>query len=189
MNKRFIVGISGASGAIYGVRLLEALRAFDEIELHLIISKAASYIFENELGASALDKAQGLAHRCYDNDVLAAPIASGSFRTEGMIIAPCSVKTLAAIAHGYGDTLMMRAADVVLKERRKLVLVVRETPLHLEHIENMARVTRMGGVILPPVPAFYHKPRTIDDIVNHTVGKVLDLFNLSHFLYERWGGG
>ena len=185
---RITLGITGASGALYGLRLLEALSVQETVETHLIISPTAQTIFDYELGDAAFTRAQSLAHRCHACDNLASELASGSFLTEGMIIIPCSVKTLAAIAHGYGDTLLTRAADVVLKERRKLVLVVRETPLHLGHIKNMAAVTTMGGIILPPVPAFYHKPKTIDDIVNHTIGKVLDLFSIEHHLYTRWAG-
>lgn len=185
---RIIVGITGASGVVYGLRLLEALRDQADVEVHLVVSPTAKEIFRDEVDATAFDRAQTLAHRCHDISDLSACIASGSFQTAGMIIAPCSVKTLAAVAHGFGDNLLTRAADVVLKEQRRLVLMVRETPLHLAHLENMAQVARMGGVVLPPIPAFYHKPRTIDDIVRHTVGKALDLFGLPHNLYRRWEG-
>ena len=187
MQKRIIVGISGASGALYGLRLLEALRNTGAIEIYLTISLTAKTLLRDEIAADALDRAIQLADRYYEAYELAAPIASGSFLTDGMIIAPCSAKTLAAIAHGLGDNLLNRAADVVLKERRRLVLLFRETPLHLTHIDNMAQVTRMGGIILPPVPAFYHRPASIDDIVNQSIGKALDLFGIDHTLYQRWG--
>ena len=187
MQKRIIVGISGASGALYGLRLLEALKNIGAIEIYLTISLTAKTLLRDEIAADALDRAIQLADRYYEAYELAAPIASGSFLTDGMIIAPCSAKTLAAIAHGLGDNLLNRAADVVLKERRRLVLLFRETPLHLTHIDNMTQVTRMGGIILPPVPAFYHRPASIDDIVNQSIGKALDLFGIDHTLYQRWG--
>jgi polyprenyl P-hydroxybenzoate/phenylacrylic acid decarboxylase-like protein len=187
MQKRIIVGISGASGALYGLRLLEALRNTGAIEIYLTISLTAKTLLRDEIAADALERAIKLADRYYEAHELGAPIASGSFLTDGMIIAPCSAKTLAAIAHGLGDNLLNRAADVVLKERRRLVLLFRETPLHLTHIDNMARVTRMGGIMLPPVPAFYHRPASIDDIVNQSIGKALDLFSIDHTLYQRWG--
>jgi 4-hydroxy-3-polyprenylbenzoate decarboxylase len=189
MKRRIIVGITGASGAVYGMALLEALRASGMVEIHLVISEAGKDLLRMEIGTAAVKRAQQLADELYHNNDLAAPISSGSFLTDGMIVAPCSAKTLSAIAHGYGDSLLHRAADVALKERRKLVLLFRETPLHLGHIENMALVTRMGAIVLPPVPAFYHKPATIADLVNHSVGKVLDLFSLEHTLYLRWGSG
>ena len=169
--------------------LLEALKATGKVEIHLVISDAGKDLLRMEIGTSAVKRARLLADALYHNNDLAAPVSSGSFLTDGMVIAPCSAKTLSAVAHGYGDNLLHRAADVVLKERRKLVLLFRETPLHLGHIENMAMVTRMGAIVLPPVPAFYHKPATIADLVNHTVGKVLDLFSLEHGLYLRWGSG
>jgi polyprenyl P-hydroxybenzoate/phenylacrylic acid decarboxylase-like protein len=189
MKRRIIVGITGASGAVYGMALLEALRASGMVEIHLVISEAGKDLLRMEIGTAAVKRAQQLADELYHNNDLAAPISSGSFLTDGMIVAPCSAKTLSAIAHGYGDSLLHRAADVALKERRKLVLLFRETPLHLGHIENMALVTRMGAIVLPPVPAFYHKPATIADLVNHSVGKVLDLFSMEHTLYLRWGSG
>lgn len=188
-KRRIIVGITGASGAVYGMSALESLKATGMVEIHLVISDAGKDLLRMEIGTSAVKRAQQLADALYHNNDLAAPISSGSFLTDGMIIAPCSAKTLSAVAHGYGDNLLHRAADVALKERRKLVLLFRETPLHLGHIENMALVTRMGAIVLPPVPAFYHKPATIADLVNHTVGKVLDLFSLEHNLYRRWGSG
>jgi polyprenyl P-hydroxybenzoate/phenylacrylic acid decarboxylase-like protein len=184
---RIIVGITGASGAIYGMNLLKALKETGCVETHLIISNAGQDLLSMELGTEAIAQARALAHVCHENNNLAAPVSSGTFKTGGMIIAPCSAKTLSAVARSYGDDLINRAADVVLKERRTLVLMFRETPLHLGHIENMALVTRMGGIIMPPVPAFYTKPATIDDIVNHTVGKALDLFGLEHRLYKPWG--
>ena len=187
MKKKIIVGISGASGALYGLRLLEALKSTGEIEIFLTISQTAKILLQDEIAADSLEQAITLADHYYEISDLAAPIASGSFFTDGMIIAPCSAKTLAAIAHGFGDNLLNRAADVVLKERRRLVLLFRETPLHLTHIDNMAQVTRMGGIILPPVPAFYHRPVSIDDIVNQSIGKAMDLFRIPHSLYQRWG--
>jgi polyprenyl P-hydroxybenzoate/phenylacrylic acid decarboxylase-like protein len=188
-KRRIIVGITGASGAVYGMSLLEALKATGKVEIHLVISDAGKDLLRMEIGTSAVKRVRLLADVLYDNNDLAAPVSSGSFLTDGMVIAPCSAKTLSAVANGYGNNLLHRAADVVLKERRKLVLLFRETPLHLGHIENMAMVTRMGAIVLPPVPAFYHKPATIADLVNHTVGKVLDLFSLEHGLYLRWGSG
>ena len=189
MKKKIIVGISGASGALYGLRLLEVLKEKGSIEIFLTISKTGQKLLQDEIAPGALDQAISLADHYYAAQELWAPIASGSFYTDGMIIAPCSGKTLAAIAHGFGDTLLSRAADVVLKERRRLVLLFRETPLHLTHIDNMAQVTRMGGIILPPVPAFYHKPASIEDIINQSIGKALDLFSIDHSLYRRWGSG
>ena len=183
---RLIVGISGASGAIYAVRLLEALRETPEVESHLVMSRWAQRIVEEETGYTAAQIAS-LASRCHDNDDLAAPISSGSFLTEGMVVVPCSMKTLSAIAHSYSESLLVRAADVTLKERRRLVLVVRESPLHLGHLRLMAEVVEMGGVILPPVPAFYHRPQTVEDIVAHTVGRILDQWRLPHQLYRPWG--
>lgn len=187
MKKRIIVGISGASGALYGLRLLEVLKEKGSIEIFLTISQTGKQLLQDEIATGALDQAIALADHYYEAQELWAPIASGSFFTDGMIIAPCSAKTLAAIAHGFGDTLLSRAADVVLKERRRLVLLFRETPLHLTHIDNMAQVTRMGGILLPPVPAFYHRPASIDDIINQSIGKALDLFSIDHALYRRWG--
>jgi 4-hydroxy-3-polyprenylbenzoate decarboxylase len=185
--KRLIVGISGASGTIYGVRLLEVLRQA-AVEVHLVMSGSARRVVELESDYTVAE-IEALADYIHDNDDIAAPISSGSFRTGGMIIAPCSIKSLSAIANSYNDTLLARAADVVLKERQKLVLVVRETPLHLNHLRLMTHVTECGGVILPPMPSFYHEPKTIDDIVNHTVGKVLDQFDVDHDLFHRWEGG
>jgi 4-hydroxy-3-polyprenylbenzoate decarboxylase len=184
---RLIIGISGASGAIYGVRLLEVLSNIPEVETHLVISQPGKKTIILETDYKDLTKLEGLADHSHDIDDIGAPISSGSFRTDGMVVAPCSAKTLSAIAHSHNDNLLVRACDVVLKERRKLILVFRETPLHLGHIRNLERATEMGAVVLPPVPAFYNGPKTINDIVNQTVGKVLDLFNIEHNLYHRWG--
>lgn len=179
-----VVGISGASGAIYGVRLLEALSA-EKIPAHLIISKSATLTLKEEL-ALAVEKVRALAETTYQNTDLGAAISSGSFATRGMIIAPCSIRTLSDIAYGTTDSLLSRAADVTLKERRRLVLVVREAPLHAGHLRSMLAVTESGGIIVPPVPAFYHRPKTVDDIVNQTVGRCLDLFEIDVGLVKRW---
>lgn len=184
---RIIVGISGASGAVYGIRLLEVLASARNVETHLIVSGAAEITIAQET-AHDLGYVRGLAHRVHGMEEIGASIASGSFQTAGMIIAPCSVKTLSAIAGSYNDNLMVRAADVVLKERRKLVLLVRETPLHLGHIRLMEQVTLSGGILLPPVPAFYHQPKELNDIINQTVGKALDLVGVPHQLFKRWKG-
>jgi 4-hydroxy-3-polyprenylbenzoate decarboxylase len=185
-DKRLVIGITGATGVVYGIRLLEALRDCG-VETHLVISETAKELIEFETGMAAGD-VERLASHSYASDQLDAPISSGSFRTMGMVIAPCTVKTLSAVANSYADTLIARAADVVLKERRKLVLMVRETPLHLGHIRLMAQVTEYGAIVLPPMPGFYHRPKTIEDIVDHTVGKILDQFDLEHDLYRRWDG-
>lgn len=184
-TNRLIIGISGASGILYGIRLLQCLQK-SEIETHLIMSTAAhkACAFETPLTPNDI---QQLAHKHYKISDIAAAVASGSFRTSGMIIAPCSMRTLADIASGTSSNLLTRAADVVLKERRRLVLMVRETPLHLGHIRNMASVTEMGAIVAPPVPAFYNNPQSIDDIVNHSVGRVLDLFDIDTGLVRRWG--
>jgi flavin prenyltransferase len=186
--KRIVIAISGASGAIYGVRLLEVLRSIGNVETHLILSRGAHLTLKQEQ-LLAPDQVERLADRAHDPDDLAAPLSSGSFRTEGMIVAPCSMKSLSMIALSLNQNLLVRAADVTLKERRKLVLAPRETPLHLGHLRAMTAVTEMGGVILPPVPAFYHRPQTIADIVDQTVGKILDQFGIRHELFSRWGGG
>ena len=172
---------------MYGARLLEVLRE-TTVETHLVVSDAAKRVAELEAGYTP-GQLEALADVSYGNSELDAPISSGSFLTMGMIIAPCSIKSLSSIARCASDTLMARAADVVLKERRKLVLVVRETPLHLGHLHLMTEVTEYGAVVLPPVPGFYHEPRTVDDIVEHTVGKILDQFGLEHDLFKRWQGG
>lgn len=186
--QRLVVGISGASGIIYGIRLLEVLRDLS-VETHLIMSEAAKKVAALECGCTVA-QVEALADVVYDNNAdIDAPISSGTFRTMGMVVAPCAVKSLSAIAHSHSDTLLTRAADVVLKERRRLVLVVRETPLHLGHLRLMAEATEHGAVILPPMPSFYHHPKTIDDILNQTVGKILDQFDLDHQLFDRWKGG
>ena len=183
---RLIVGISGATGAIYGIRLLEVLQTLG-VEVHLLLTEAGKKTIrlETDYELQAIEK---LATEVHDVKNIAASIASGSFRTDGMIIAPCSIKSLSAIAHSYNENLLIRAADVTLKEGRKLVLVVRETPLHAGHLLLMAGVAKMGGVILPPMPAFYHHPKTIEDIIDQTVGKILDQFGLEHNLFHRWHG-
>ncbi len=187
-KRKIIIGISGASGTIYGVRLLEILREYPAIETHLVISDIAKEIIEHENGRDP-DDILALADIVHSITNLGAAISSGSFLTEGMIIAPCSVKSLSGIANSYNDNLLVRAADVCLKERRKLIIVLRETPLHLGHLELMTKVTRYGATLLPPMPSFYHKPKTIDDIVNQTVGKVLDNFGIIHNLFKRWKSG
>ncbi len=185
-NKKIIVGISGASGAIYGIRLLQILREL-EIESHLIISKAASLTINTETDYSIQDVKDLAAHVHSPSDI-GACISSGSFKMDGMIIAPCSMKTLAGIANGYEDNLMIRAASVIMKEQKKLALMIRETPLHAIHLENMLKLSRAGVIISPPVPAFYNKPKTIDQIVDHSVSRVLDLFDVDTSLIKRWGG-
>ncbi|MDF8356629.1 UbiX family flavin prenyltransferase [Ensifer adhaerens] len=184
--RRMIVGISGASGVVYGKRILELLRDL-EIETHLIMSRAACITLAAEATFSRQDL-EALATTTHSNKDIGAVCSSGSYKTLGMIVAPCSVKTLAEIATGTTDNLISRAADVVLKERRRLVLMLREAPLHLGHIRNMAHVTEMGGIIYPPVPAFYAKPQSIEDMVDHTVGRVLDLFDLDPGIVRRWRG-
>lgn len=183
---RIIIGMSGATGSIYGIRLLEVLANYPHIEKHLVMSNPARHNVELETDFD-LSHIESLANAVHDVRDIGAPIASGSFKTDGMVIAPCSVKTLSAIANSYNDNLLVRAADVCLKERRKLVLIFRETPLHAGHMRQMLAVTEMGGVLLPPMPAFYHRPRTLDDIINQTIGKVLDMFDIDHNLFRRWG--
>lgn len=186
-TRRMIIGMSGSSGIIYGIRLLEVLRSLS-IETHLVVSRAAQMTraYETSLSAADLKALADFYHPFAD---IAASIASGSFKTMGMIIAPCSMKTLGEIAHGMGNSLLSRAADVVLKERRRLVIMPREAPLHLGHLNNMVAVTQMGGIVFPPVPAFYQKPTTIDELIDDTVGRVLDLFDLESGLVKRWGDG
>jgi polyprenyl P-hydroxybenzoate/phenylacrylic acid decarboxylase-like protein len=186
-SRRLVVAITGASGAAYGVRLLRELRAAPGWESHLVLSEAGALNCWQELRMKRKEVEQ-LARVVYHPRDIAAPIASGSFLAEGMVIAPCSMRTLAAAAHAHAGDLVSRAADVALKERRKLVLVVRETPLNLAHLRNMVAVTEMGGIIFPPVPALYAKPRTIDDLVEHTVGRVLDLFGIASKKLKRWQG-
>ena len=184
--RRLIVGITGATGAIFGVRLLQALRAA-EVETHLVLSKWGLQTVEHETGLTS-PELSALASVVHGSGNMAATISSGSFQTDGMVIAPCTMKTLAAIAQGFGDGLVQRAADVVLKERRKLVLVARETPLSEIHLENMLKLARMGVTILPPMPAFYNKPQSIDDIVEHIVARVLDQFGIDAAFAKRWDG-
>lgn len=186
MNKpRLIIGITGASGIIYGIRLLQVLQPMP-VETHLVVSPAArlTRAYETDMSMAELKSLADVYHRCSD---IAAPIASGSYKTMGMIVAPCSMKSLAEIAHGIGGSLLTRAADVVLKERRRLVLMPRESPFHLGHLNNMVAVTQMGGIICPPVPAFYQKPQSIMDLVNDSIARALDLFDLESGLLRPWG--
>ena len=184
--KRLIVGLTGATGTIYGIRLLERLRELD-VETHLVISRWGARTLVHETPYSR-EQVESLASVTYPPGDMGAAISSGSFKTDGMIVAPCSAKTLAAIAHGFGESLVHRAADVILKERRRLVLMVREAPLSDIHLENMLKLSRMGAVVLPPMPAFYNNPRTIDDLVDHTVSRVLDQFGLDVSGAARWTG-
>lgn len=179
--------MTGATGVIYGVRLLQALRTIAGVETHLLISEAGVLNLHQELDLNRKD-VEALADVTYNVRDVGAAIASGSFQSDGMIVVPCSMKTLAAIAHGFSDNLITRAADVTLKERRRLVLMVRETPFNLAHLRNMTAVTEMGGVIFPPLPGFYHRPASIEEMVDHTLGRVLDLFGLQHALAPRWSG-
>jgi flavin prenyltransferase len=187
LPKRMVIAITGATGVIYGVRLLQILGVMPGIETHLMVSEAGVLNLHQELDMNRKD-VEALAHRVHNVRDIGASIASGSFQSEGMIVAPCSMKTLASIAHGLSDNLIARAADVVLKERRRLVLMVRETPFNLAHLRNMTAVTKMGGIVFPPLPGFYQRPQTIDDMINHTVGRVLDMFAISHELVPRWNG-
>ena len=185
--RRLIIGISGATGAIYGVRLLQVLKSAPDIETHLVMSKAAerTVTYETEL---TIPQVRAMADAAYNIADIGATISSGSFQTEGMIIAPCSMKTLSATAHSLSIDLLGRAADVTLKERRPLVLVVREAPLHLGHLRLMVQAAEMGAIIVPPVPAFYNFPKTLDDVINHTVGRILDLFHIDVDIVKRWRG-
>ncbi|MBA5686000.1 UbiX family flavin prenyltransferase [Rugamonas apoptosis] len=185
--QRLVIAITGATGAVYGVRLLQHLRAMPGVETHVIVSDAAVLTLQQETGMTrrAVEALANVAHKTRD---VGASIASGSFQSDGMVIAPCSMKTLAAVAHGLSDNLIARAADVVLKERRRLVLMVRETPFNLAHLRNMTAVTEMGGIIFPPLPSFYHQPKSIDEMVDHTVARVIDLFGIEHTLAPRWHG-
>lgn len=187
--KRLIIGISGASGAIYGVRLLQVMREVPDVETHLILSQAARQTLALETDFS-LREVQSFADVVHDARDIAASISSGSFNTAGMVILPCSIKTLSGIVHSYTDGLLTRAADVVLKERRPLVLCVRETPLHLGHLRLLVQAAEMGAVIMPPVPAFYHRPKSLDDVINQTVNRVIDQFAISlpKDLFTRWQG-
>jgi len=183
--ERLIVGMSGASGAILGIRLLQVLSQSD-YEVHLVVSDAAKRTIRMETDWK-VQAVEAMADHVHDFQDIGAPISSGSFRTQGMIIIPCSIKTLSAVAYSFNTNLLVRAADVVLKERRKLVLVPRETPLHGGHLELMLKVTALGAQVLPPLLTFYHRPKTLDDMVNHLVGKALDTFGIDHDLFERWG--
>ena len=185
--RRIVVAITGATGAVYGVRLLERLRAIPGVETHLVISDAASLTLHQELGLQRRD-VEALADVVHKNREIGASIASGSFQTDGMVIAPCSMKTLAAVAHGLSDNLIARAADVILKERRRLVLMVRETPFNLAHLRNMTAVTEMGGIVFPPLPSFYNNPGSIGEMVDHTVARVIDLLGIENELAPRWAG-
>lgn len=185
--RRLIVAITGATGVVYGVRLLQLLRELPGIESHLMISDAGVLNLHQELEMRR-KQVEALADVVHNVRDIGASIASGSFQSDGMIIAPCSMKTLASVAHGLSDNLIARAADVVLKERRRLVLMVRETPFNLAHLRNMTSVTEMGGIIFPPLPGFYHRPQSIAEMVDHTLGRVLDLFAIEHALTPRWDG-
>jgi len=186
--QRIVVAMTGATGAIYGLRLLQVLRALGRFEVHLVVSTAGFVNLQHELGMKRKE-ISALADVCYGNHDVAAAIASGAYRTSGMIVAPCSMKTLACIGHGLSDNLIARAADVTLKERRRLLLVPRETPLNLAHLRNMLAVTEMGGIIFPPLPAFYGGPKTLEELVDETVGRILELFGIDdHGLFQPWEG-
>ncbi|MBK6324838.1 MAG: UbiX family flavin prenyltransferase [Chloroflexi bacterium] len=188
--KKMIIGISGASGVIYGIRLLSVLRDLPDVETHLVVSRAGAITIGLETEYT-LEQVTTLADVTYREQDIAARISSGSFKTDGMIVIPCSMKTLAGIAQSFSDNLLLRAADVVLKDRRRLILVARETPLHLGHLRLMTQLTEMGAIIAPPMPAFYHNPQTLDDIINQTVNRVCDLaeIDLPQDLFSRWDGG
>ncbi len=186
-KSRLIVGISGASGVIYGIRLLEVLRGLDAIETHLVISNGGKLNIALETSWD-VKSVEGLADVVHSDQNLAATIASGSYATAGMVIVPCSMKTLSGVVNSYADNLMVRAADVVLKEQRKLVIVPRETPLHLGHTRLLTAAAEIGGILVPPMPAFYNDPQTIDDIINHSVGRILDLFGIDSGIVKRWQG-
>lgn len=188
--KKIIVGISGASGVIYGIRFLEVLRQVADVETHLVMSSAAGTTMSLETNYTP-EQVTAVADAHYRFKDIAAPISSGSFRTDGMVVIPCSMKTLAGIACSFSDNLLLRAADVVLKERRRLVIVSRETPLHLGHLRLMTQLTEMGAIVAPPVPAFYHRPQTLDDVINQTVNRVCDLLDIAlpQDLFQRWQGG
>lgn len=187
MTRRIVLAISGASGAIYGIRALETIRADRDIELHLIVSSGAKATIAYETDRSVEDVMK-LADVVHDEKDLAASLASGTFKTDGMLVAPCSIRTMASIANALNDNLIVRAADVHLKERRRLVLMVRETPLNANHLRLMHELTLAGAVILPPVPGFYQRPKTLMDLVDHSVGKALDQLGVEHSLFERWSG-
>ncbi len=185
---RLVIGIAGATGVIYGIRLLEILRGIPGVETHLVISNAAKQIVGIETDFT-VEQIEALANKVYRFSDITALISSGSFKTDGMVVIPCSMKTLSGITHSFDENLLIRAADVTLKEKKRLVLVVRETPLHLGHLRLMTQVAEMGAIVMPPVPAFYHRPKTINDIVNQTVDRVLDLLAVEHpDLFKRWTG-
>ena len=186
-RRRLVVGISGASGVVYGIRLLQILRSTSEVETHLVVSAAAkrTIIAETDF---RVEEVSALATTVYSDRDIGASVASGSFKTMGMVIAPCSIKTLSAVAYAHAENLLCRAADVTLKEGRPLIALVRETPLHLGHLRAMAALVEAGGVLLPPLPAFYNRPQTIDDLVNHTIARVLDRLGLPHSLVKEWQG-
>ena len=186
-SRRLLVAITGASGAAYGLRLLQTLQSVTSVETHAVVSDAGWQTLRHELHAGP-QTLRPLVHTLHDSAHIGAGPASGSFRCSAMVVAPCSMRTLAAIAHGLSDNLVTRAADVMLKERRRLVLMARETPLHLGHLRNMTAVTEMGAIVCPPVPAFYLRPQSVDDIVNASVARVLDLLDVPHTLSERWAG-
>jgi 4-hydroxy-3-polyprenylbenzoate decarboxylase len=185
MTKRIVIGISGASGVIYGIKMLRLLQEKD-FQTHLIISESGRQNIEIETSYKA-DDVSAMADHTYDNRDVGAALASGSYLTEGMVVVPCTIKTLSGIANSYTNNLLVRAADVTLKEKRKLVLVVRETPLHMGHLSLMMKAAEMGAHILPPVPSFYHQPKSIDDIIHQTIGKIFDYLGIEHNLYTRWG--
>lgn len=187
MSKRIIVAITGASGAIYGVRALQVLRQISDVETHLVMTSGSRMTMAAETKMPP-GEVEALADVVHSNRNLGAAVSSGSFQTDGMIVAPCSIKTLSGIAHAYSENLVVRAADVVLKERRRLVLLVRETPLHSGHIRLMSDVTQSGAIVFPPVPAFYHRPVTIEDLIDQTIARVLDLFGIESDLFTRWPG-
>ena len=182
-----IVGISGASGAIYGIRILEILSEMSNVETHLVVSKAGEVTIRHETEYSLSQVCQ-MADEVHRTGDIGAKLASGSFKVDGMVIAPCSMKTVSAIAQSYSDNLLTRAADVMLKERRLLVLLARETPLHKGHLQNLLRIVDMGGIVLPPVPAFYHKPKTLQELIDHTVGKVFGILGIEHRFFSPWQG-
>ncbi len=184
---RLVIGMSGSTGAIYGIRLLEVLRGVPGVETHLVISAPGkrTLVEETDYGIQAVE---ALAHRAYDNRDIGAALASGSFQTAGMIIAPCSIRTAAAVATSTGEGLLCRAADVTLKEGRPLIIVVRETPLHAGHLRQLLQLAEIGGIVFPPAPAFYHRPQTLDDLINHTVGRILDRIGIPHGLGREWTG-
>jgi len=184
MSRPLVVGISGASGVVYGIEMLKTLKSLD-LPAHLILTRTAAHNVRLETDYT-VEEVRSLASKVYEEDDLAASVSSGSFQTRGMIVVPCSIKTLSGVANSFGYNLMIRCADVTLKERRPLILMVRETPLHRGHLELMTRATDMGAIILPPVPAFYHRPASIGDLIRQTIGKALDLLDIEHDLYRRW---